>query len=223
MANIPVFSSTFPDLWDAAHKLKDDLEKNEYSDWESLLNRLDFLSEKDWIQSIGVVVPGWDKIAAQDNGKTAKHTLLVLVCCMNLPEYQLADSHTRCEIEWAALLHDLDKNAKYKRDDLHPFRSAAIAAQCLAGLGFEFRIEEKFITWMKLVKSSLHQVDGEWRHDHTHLPEILGTLRYFWRESTPASRIIKAVLFHQSLPTVNDWPNPTILSDEEIRSIPYIR
>ena len=37
-------------------------------------------------------------------------------------------------------------------------------------------------------------------------------------ESTPASRIIKAVLFHRSLPTVNDWPNPVILSDEEICS-----
>ena len=218
MTTIPVFSSTFPDLWDAALNLKDDLEKSVYSNWETLLSRMDFLSDKDWVESIGVVVPGWEKIATGDNGETAKHTLLVLVCCMNLPEYQLAESHTQCEIEWAALLHDLVKDAKLRRDASHPFLSAAAAAQCLAGLGFEFRLEEKFIAWMDLVKSSLHQVDGEWQHDHTHLPEILGTIRYFWRESTPASRIIKAVMFHQSLPTVNDWPNPVILSDEEIRS-----
>jgi hypothetical protein len=98
MTNIPVFSSTFPDLWDAAHKLKDEIAKSEYSDWETLLRQLDFLSEKDWVKSVNAVVPGWEKIATQDNGTTAKHTLLVLVCCMNLPEYQAADSHTKCEI-----------------------------------------------------------------------------------------------------------------------------
>ena len=38
------------------------------------------------------------------------HTLLVFATCLNLPEYGQADIQTRMEIEWAAVLHDLDKD-----------------------------------------------------------------------------------------------------------------
>jgi len=55
-------------------------------------------------------------------------------------------------------------------------------------------------------------------HGHTNLKEVIEGLHRQWGKGTSANRILNAVIFHQSLQTVIDWPNPVLLSDEEIRA-----
>jgi hypothetical protein len=219
MDAIPAFSDSLPRIWEVTLNLKDELENRVFREWDSLYQRLDFLAEQEWIDAVDSVIYGWKKIATQEAGITAKHTLIVLACCMNLSEYQQASSQTRREIEWAALFHDLDKDVLYGRGDgAHGVRSAAAAAQCLVDLGFDFRSDGDIVVWLDLVKSAQKQVDGKWVNDFSHLLAILTGLRNFFGVDTPAERIIKAVMFHQAMPTVGDWPNPVILNNDEIRA-----
>jgi len=51
---------------------------------------------------------------------------------------------------------------------------------------------------------------------HAHLTEIVAGLHQHWGKDTSASRILKAILFHQSLPTLKNWTNPVLLNDAEL-------
>jgi hypothetical protein len=53
-------------------------------------------------------------------------------------------------------------------------------------------------------------------HDHSTLQEIVAGIHTCWGRDTSAARILKAVLFHQSLPTVKDWSNAVLLTDDEL-------
>jgi len=219
MAKIPVLSETLPILWDAAYALQPELKNGLYKEWAYLYRRLDFLTDKKWINAVERILPGWEKVATQNEGQTAKHTIVVLACCLNLPEYKNASAQTRREIEWAAIFHDLDKDVQYGRGDgAHGMRSAGLAAQRLVDLGFDLESKGHFDNWVDVVKSAQKQVEGKWAADFSRLPAIWTGLHYFFGFDTPATRIVKAVMFHQSLSTLDDWPNPVILSDDEIRT-----
>ena len=219
MNTMPILSGTVPVLWDAASALRTELEEGYFKEWVSLYRRLDFLVDPKWIKAVEQTLPGWEKIATQEKGLTAKHTLVVLAGCMNLPEYWKASAQTRREIEWAAVFHDLDKDVLYGRGDgSHGIRSAALAAQRLVDLGIKVQSKGNFENWLEALKSAQKEVDGKWVNDFKPLPAIWGGLHYFFGFDTPASRIIKAVMFHQSLPTLNDWPNPVILTEAQIRA-----
>lgn len=219
MNAIPSLFEQLPRLWEVILSLKAELENGIYKDWDTLYQRLDCLVEQEWIDYIENIVSSWEKIATQNDGLTAKHTILVLACSIILPEYRRASSQTQREIEWAAIFHDLDKDVLYGRGDgAHGVRSAAAAANCMRKQGFDFHSGDDFEAWLNLLKSAQKQVDGKWVNDFSHLADITSGLRHFFGFDTPAGRIIKAVMFHQSLPTLDDWPNPIILSDDQIRT-----
>lgn len=219
--DIPSLSKVLPELWPQVERLARELESGTYTDWWSLTTRLIFLNNSDLIDIIDARIPGWYKIATTNNGGTARHTILVLATCMNLPEYKETTAQTQLEIQWAALLHDIDKNTAGGRDASHPFRSAAVAVKAMPGLGFELQpnvTTSDIEGWSQLVMSAQHEVNGQVLHDHTHLNEIVEEVHRQWGNGTSASRILKAALFHQSLPTLKDWTNPVLLSDEELRA-----
>ncbi len=219
--DISALSKVLPQLWTQVHSLARELEAGTYTDWPPLTARLRFLSDPDLINTINARIPGWDKIATVNNGGTARHTILVLATSMNLPEYTETAVQTQLEIQWAALLHDIDKNIAGGRDASHPFRSAAVAVKAMPGLGFEYQPNATLSdieNWSELVMSAQHEVSGRILHDHTNLKEIVEGVHSQWGNGTSASRILKAILFHQSLPTLNDWPNPVLLNDEELRT-----
>jgi hypothetical protein len=221
MTITPSLSSVFPELWTQLERLAHELEVGTYADWPALTARLEFLNDPDLIDLMNTRIPGWHKIAAINNGITARHTILVFATCLNLPEYKKKPHQTQSEIQWAALLHDIDKNVSGGRDASHPFRSAAVAVKAMPGLGFDPQPNvtlKEIEGWSELVMSAQHEVNGQVLHDHTNLKEIIEGIHSQWGKETSASRILKAVLFHQSLPTVKDWPNPVLLSDEELRA-----
>ena len=207
-----------PNFWDLAKKIASDLRAEKFSDREPLIQQMRPLLEQSFIESMDKIIPGWRKIATLHDGQTAIHTLLVFATCLNLPEYTLADAQTSMEIEWAALLHDLDKE-RARNDSAHPFRSAAVFAKIMPELGFELlpHINKTDLqAWSNLVMSA-QRPDGERMiHDHASLKEIIDGVRKCWGNDTSATHILKAVLLHQSLPTLQDWSNAVLLRDQEL-------
>jgi hypothetical protein len=207
-----------PNFWNLSQKTAFALRAGKFSNWESLIQKINPLLNEGFIEDMDKVIPGWRKIATLHDGQTALHTLLVFSLCLILPEYTLADEQTCIEIEWAAVLHDLDKNLA-RSDTAHPFRSAAVVARIMPELGFELlpNINETDLeTWANLVMSA-QRPDGERMiHDHSSLKEIIDGIYKCWGKDSSATRILKAVLLHQSLPTVKEWSNAVLLTDDEI-------
>ena len=207
-----------PDFWNLSQKTAYALRAGKFSNWEPLLQQINPLLDESFIEGMDKVISGWRKIATLHDGQTALHTLLVFSLCLNLPEYTLADEQTCMEIEWAAVLHDLDKNLA-RSDTAHPFRSAAVVARIMPELGFELlpNINETDLeTWSNMVMSA-QRPDGERIiHDHSSLKEIIDDIYKCWGKDSSATRILKAVLLHQSLPTVKEWSNAVLLTDDEL-------
>jgi len=207
-----------PDFWNLSQKIEFALRAGQFSDWEPLFQQMRPLLDESFIEEMDKVIPGWTKIATLHDGQTALHTLLVFSLCLHLPEYTLADEQTCMEIEWAAVLHDLDKNLA-RGDTAHPFRSAAVVARIMPEVGFELlpNIHETDLErWSNLVMSA-QRPDGErMLHDHSSLKEIIDGIHKCWGKDSSAARVLKAVLLHQSLPTVKEWSNAVLLTDEEL-------
>ncbi len=207
-----------PDLWDLSKKTASALRAGKFYNWEALIQQIHPLLDDNFIESMNKVIPGWRKIATLHDGQTALHTLLVFSICLNLPEYTLADEQTRIEIEWTAVLHDLDKNLA-RSDTAHPFRSAAIVSRIMPDLGFELlpNINQTHLeAWSNLVMSAQHPEGERMVHDHSSLREIIEGIYKCWGKDSSAARVLKGVLLHQSLPTVRDWSNAVLLTDEEL-------
>lgn len=207
-----------PKFWKFTQEIAADLQAERFSDLGSLLQKIKPLLEPGFVEQMEKTIPGWQKIAALNDGQTAKHTLLVCATCLNLPEYQQVGELTRREIEWAALLHDLDKTLA-RWDSAHPFRSAALVVQILPDLGFDPLPgihKNDLEAWSNLVMSAQRPDGDRMLHDHASLKEMIAGLHRCWGDNSSASRILKAVLLHQSLPTLKDWSNPVLLTDEEL-------
>ncbi len=207
-----------PDFWDLSKKIASELRAEKFSDQEPLIQQISPLLEPSFIESMDKIIHGWRKIATVHGGQTARHTLLVFATCLNLPEYTLADVQTCMEIEWAAVLHDLDKD-RARNDTAHPFRSAAVVAPIMPELGFELlpNINETDLeAWSNLVMSAQHPDGERMIHDHSSLKEIIDGMHKCWGIDSSATRVLKAVLLHQSLPTLKDWCNAVLLTDEEL-------
>lgn len=207
-----------PEFWEFAKRISIDLANGRFPTKDSLLQQIQPLLYQDFVEKTNKVIPGWKTIANLNNGETVLHTFLVFTLCLNLDEYLLADEQTRSEIEWAAILHDLDKKIA-RQDTAHPFRSAAVVSQIMPTLGFELlpNVSKADIeAWGNLVLAAQRLDGARMIHDHVLLREIVKGLHHCWGSNTSASRILKSVLFHQSLPTLKEWSNPVLLTDEEL-------
>ncbi len=219
MDAIPTLAQTFPEIWNVAVEVAAAVRDGRIADPDVLTDRLGVLLRPESVSPVNELLPGWSVLAADRDGLTVRHTITVLICCLNGPEYARADEPTRREIEWAALLHDIGKNPFPGRDPSHGFRSAAICGEQFSALGFPLQpgaSAASIAEWAGLLRTAW-QMDGvQPPNPHARLPEILSGIRRDLGEGTPASRILKAVLFHMAVPTVADWPNPVFLSDDEL-------
>ena len=207
-----------PAFWNLSQQIATALQVGKFSDRESLNQQIRPLLDESFIESMDKIIPGWRKIAILHKGQTALHTLLVFSLCLNLSEYTLADEQTCREIEWAAVLHDLDKNLA-RSDTAHPFRSAAVVARIMPGLGFELLPQigkTDLEAWSNLVLSAQRQDGERMIHDHASLRDIIDGIHKCWGRESSAARVLKGVLLHQSLPTVKEWSNAVLLTDEEL-------
>ena len=124
-------------------------------------------------------------------------------------------------MEWIVLYHDLGKQViGGQRDALHAFRSATLATRTLPTVGF--LTGEAYAAgldpWTRLVLgASIATPDGRGRiQDNRALPAIIQGSERLFGDGSAAALIVQAVLLHQSLNVVPEWPNPGSLTDEKL-------
>ena len=106
------------------------------NDYEGFVDRCRTFYTGEMLAQIDRIVSGWSLMAAFQDGVTLWHTTAAMVSLRTLEEYRDAPAPRRHLMDWAVLLHDLAKKPDGRgRDHVHAFRSAAVAARVLPGLG----------------------------------------------------------------------------------------
>jgi hypothetical protein len=218
---IPQLNERLPELFDFVRTLARQIETAELRDGDELLRRLRDFYTVERMHGIEAVAPGWQAMAALADGATRNHITQVLVALQLLPEYRQASRELQSLLEWTVLYHDLGKQViAGQRDSLHAFRSATMAARTLPTVGFSTSNEyaTALDPWTRLVLSaSVPSPDGKGPiQDNRVLPEILQGIDQLFGRGSAAALIVQAILLHQSLNVVPEWPNPGSLTDAEI-------
>ena len=218
---VPQLDDHLPDLLEFVRAMARQIDTGEIADGDALARRVQDFYTADRLQAIERVAPGWQDMASQANGATLNHITQAMIALQLLPEYRQASSSLRGLLEWTVLYHDLGKRViAGQRDALHAFRSATMAARTLPSVGFPVTdaYPATLDPWAQFVLgAAVAAPDGKGHvQDNRVLPEILlGIDRLFGAES-PAALVVQAVLLHQSLNVVPEWPNPGSLAEAEL-------
>jgi hypothetical protein len=220
-APIPNLEDRLPEVFDFVRTLGRQIDAGELQDGDALLLRLRDFYTADRMQAIEAVAPGWQAMAAYADRATLHHITQVLIALERLPEYRQASQSHQAMMQWIVLFHDLGKQViDGQRDSLHAFRSATMAARALPDAGFATSdaYPAEIEPWTQQVLAATTAApDGRgWLPDNRALPEILQGLDRLFGEGSPASLIVQAVMLHQSLNVVPEWPSPCSLTDAEV-------
>jgi hypothetical protein len=178
----------------------------------------------------------WDKWKNYAEGWFTTHTILVCYCTLIDPYFAKLNDEDKNIMLWMALLHDIAKNGPPKfnsRDFIHPFQSARKALMIFKDELNLFELsKEDAIKWdemIEVIRDSVEEASPEefpdiyysddwckFVHDHSKLPDIFERLEYFFSHSSSIMRVIKGILFHQSINCLPDFPNTRALKIEEI-------
>lgn len=216
---IPSFDDQFPDLNRFIFKLVDDYHAGKIKSWDDLAEKVDEFFTPQRMDEMERCVPHWRKMASYANGRTLVHVMGVFLGMFQMPEFQRMPETQQQMMKWVILLHDLEKELRDgKRDHCHAFRSAVTAARLLPTFGFGMTLSYGTILdgWSHFTASAATRLEGssEKYQDNSKLPEIISGIESMFGSHTPATLIIKTVLFHLSV-NMNLWPPPTPLSNEE--------
>jgi hypothetical protein len=220
-ATVPHLEDHLPDLSDFVGTLARQIEAGELQDGNALVLRFSDFYTAERMQTIETVAPGWQDMAAYADRATLNHITQALIALQLLPEYRQAARPLRALMDWTVLYHDLGKQViGGQRDALHAFRSAAMATRTLPGVGFPTTEDypARLAPWTRLVLSAaVAAPDGKGLiQDNRALPEILQGIDGLFGAGSAASLIVQAVLLHQSLNVVPEWPNPGSLTEAEL-------
>jgi hypothetical protein len=220
-ASIPQLREHLPELFEFASTLAARIEAGELRDAGELAARTHDFYTAGRMAVIEIVAPGWREMAGHAGGATRKHITEALVALQLLPEYRRAPVRLRLLMEWSVLYHDLGKQViGGQRDSMHAFRSATMAARTLPSVGFAVSTAypEVIDPWTRLVLGASHAApDGKGPvPDKRALPEILLGTEQLFGTGSGAALIVQAVLLHQSLNVVPEWPNPGSLDQAEV-------
>jgi hypothetical protein len=220
-ATIPHLNDRLPDLLDFVRMLARQIEAGELRDGQELVRHFRDFYDADRMATIESVAPGWQDMAAYADRATLHHITQAMIALQLLPEYRQAATQPRALMEWIVLYHDLGKQViGGQRDALHAFRSAAMATRTLPKVGFPTGESYRagLDRWTRLVLgASVAAPDGKGLvQDNRALPAILQGLEDLFGAGSAASLIVQAVLLHQSLNVVPEWPNPGSLTEAEL-------
>jgi hypothetical protein len=220
---IPRLEDQLPDLFEFVRTVALQIEAGVLRDADELALRIRDFYTADRMDVIETVAPGWRDMSAHAGGATLIHVTQALIALRLLPEYRQASRRLQVLMEWSELYHDLGKQViSGQRDALHGFRGAAMAARTLPKVGF--RTSDAYPAgldpWIRLVLgASIAAPDGKGLiQDNRALPEILQGIERLFGAASAAALIVEAVLLHQSLDVVPEWPNPGSLTEAEISS-----
>ena len=220
-ATIPRLEDHLPELSDFTGSLANRIETGELQSGDELASRFRDFYTPDRMAAIEIVVPGWQEMAAYADGATLNHITQALVALQLLPEYRQASAHMQALMEWSELYHDVGKQVICgQRDALHAFRSATVAARVLPRLGFPASdaYAGEIDSWTRRVLgASVAAPDGKGSiPDNRAVPEIVQGIERLFGADSAAALIVQAVMLHQSLQVVPEWPNPASLTEAEV-------
>ena len=220
-SSIPQLREHLPELFEFVRTLATEIESGELQDAGELAARIHGFYTADRMAAIEITAPGWREMAGYADGATRKHITEALIALQLLPEYRGAPGHLQPLMEWSVLYHDLGKQViGGQRDSMHALsfggHGGADAAQrgFLASAAYPAVID----SWTRLVLgASIAAADGKGPvPDKRALPDILQGSEQLFGTGSAAALIVQAVLLHQSLNVVPEWPNPGSLAEAEV-------
>ena len=216
----PSFEVLLPELNQFILELVEDHQAGRINSWEKLEEKVNIFFTHERMEYVESVVPHWCKMASYADGLTLVHVMCVFTGLYMMPEFFSLAKEQQRVMKWVILFHDVEKEVqKGKRDHAHAFRSAVGAARTLPTLGFPVRPEYDSLIddWDEFTRSAITKLENSPDHvqDNGKLPTILDGIERMFGHKTPATLIIKTILFHLSV-DMQLWPPAAPLTDEEV-------
>jgi hypothetical protein len=218
---VPQLADELPELCVFVQTLAGQIEAGNLRDGDALARRIHDFYTPARMEAIEAVAPGWLRMASYADGATLNHITQAMIALQHLPEYRQASPTLQALMEWIVLYHDVGKQViDGQRDALHAFRSGTIAALALPRVGFPTseNYPAELDSWIRLVLgASTASPDGKGSvQDNRVLPAIIQGSERLFDDASGGALVIQAVLLHQSLNVVPEWPNPGSLTDLEL-------
>lgn len=216
----PSFDEQLAHLDAFIRRLTDEYKEEGIRSWDDLEIRVKTFFTPENMDRTNAVVPHWGKMASYGDGFTLVHVICVFLGLYMMPEFLALSREGQQLMKWVILFHDVEKELQEgKRDHFHAFRSTIGAARTLPKLGFPVTAEydSHIEVWDMYTRSAVTHTEGSPHElqDNNKLPMIIDGIERMFGHNTPATLILKTILFHLSVPT-NDWPPPNPLTREEI-------
>ena len=216
----PSFEVLLPDLNKFILELVEDYHAGRINSWEELEEKVNAFFTPERMEHVESVIPHWRKMASYTDGLTLVHVMCVFMGLYMMPEFFSLAKVQQGVMKWVILFHDVEKEVqKGKRDHAHAFRSAVGAARTLPTLGFPVTPEYDSLIddWDKFTRSAITKLKNSPDHvqDNRKLPTILDGIERMLGYNTPATLIIKTILFHLSV-DMQPWPPAMPLTDAEV-------
>lgn len=218
----PLFDHHFPFLNQFILDLVKAYNAGKIISWDELDTRVKSFFTQEMMDTIETKTPGWKKMASYSNGITLTHVTCVFLGMYMLPEFKALSAEQQQIAKWIILFHDIDKfHIQGKKDTMHAFNSAVVAAKTLPSLGFPVKstYHEQINSWSEYTRQAflLTSVEAPPKPDNEKLPKILSDIDHFFGEYSPASLIIKTILLHISPAVDKNYPTPAPLTEDEIQ------
>jgi len=223
--NLPAFDVKFGDVNRFIHSLVDRFNKGELRTWDDLDDKVGSFFTEAQINNIENLIPGWRKIASDENGITQAHTMCAMLGLFMMPEFQALTTTQQKIAQWIVFLHDIGKtNINGRGDAFHAFRSAIISARALPGLGFSTTnlFSTRINEWSEFVNSSKYEIEnghGGYMPDNTRIGDIFTGIYILFGKDSPAALILRGITLHQSISGVKAWPQTAPLNEEQVQSL----
>jgi len=223
-ADFPSFDTEFKELNQFVLTLVDEYRDGKIKSWDELDNRVKAFYTPERMDAIEAKARGWKKMASYSEGVTLTHVMCVYLGLYIMPEFRALTPSQQQVAKWIVLFHDIDKiYIQGRRDHTHAFRSGVVAAKVLHSIGFPIteNFNDTFHSWSESTKLAVidhPNSPGEQISDNKKLPGIIEGIEKLYGKDTPAVFIIKGVFFHMCVQVVKDWPQPSPLADDELKT-----
>jgi len=218
----PFFDEHFPFFNQFILELVEAYNAGKVDSWDKLETRVKLFFTNQVMDTIESKAPGWKKMASYSDGITLTHVTCVFLGMFMLPEFQALSAEQQQIAKWIILFHDIDKvHIQGKKDMMHAFNSAVVAANTLPDIGFPItsKYHELINSWSEYTRQAFVLPNGEqWpRPDNKKLPKIISGIEQMFGKNTPADLITKTALLHISLSVDPFYVTPAPLTEAEIR------
>lgn len=220
----PSFDNEFANLNEFTLHLADEYKAEKIGAWDDLDERVKAYFTPERMNEVEAKVPGWKKMASYSDGITLTHVACAFLGMFMLPEFlALSPAHQQIA-KWIILFHDIDKShIRGKKDTMHAFNSAVVAANTLPNLGFPTNdgFHDLINSWSNYTRQAFVKIGDEDfpKPDNQKLPKILAGIDQLFGKDTPAALIIKTALLHISINIDKNYPTPSPLIEAEIKQL----